>query len=219
MAAKRQVKKAKAPARGAGGTDKDRLLQLYRDMLLIRRFEERAGQLYGMGLIGGFCHLYIGQEAIVVGMQACLEPGDEVITSYRDHGHMLATGMEARGVMAELTGRSGGYSKGKGGSMHMFTARRASTAATESSAPGRARRGLAFATVPREPHRRWPIRRRRVHQARSTRASPPPLEVPGSSSSRTNKYAMAPAWSADRLARHVQEAPPGDPGGRWTAWT
>jgi pyruvate dehydrogenase E1 component alpha subunit len=99
----------------------DQLLRAYRDMLLIRRFEEKAGQLYGMGLIGGFCHLYIGQEAIVVGMQACLEPGDEVITSYRDHGHMLATGMEARGVMAELTGRSGGYSKGKGGSMHMFS--------------------------------------------------------------------------------------------------
>ncbi|WP_369924170.1 pyruvate dehydrogenase (acetyl-transferring) E1 component subunit alpha [Roseomonas sp. FDAARGOS_362] len=90
-------------------------------MVLIRRFEERAGQLYGMGLIGGFCHLYIGQEAVVVGMQMCLKPGDQVITSYRDHGHMLATGMEARGVMAELTGRATGYSKGKGGSMHMFS--------------------------------------------------------------------------------------------------
>ncbi|WP_217363009.1 pyruvate dehydrogenase (acetyl-transferring) E1 component subunit alpha [Roseicella sp. DB1501] len=100
---------------------RDQLLQAYHDMLLIRRFEEKAGQLYGMGLIGGFCHLYIGQEAVVVGMQACLEPGDQVITSYRDHGHMLATGMEARGVMAELTGRSGGYSRGKGGSMHMFS--------------------------------------------------------------------------------------------------
>jgi pyruvate dehydrogenase E1 component alpha subunit len=99
----------------------EQLLRAYRDMLLIRRFEEKAGQLYGMGLIGGFCHLYIGQEAVVVGMQLCLEPGDQVITSYRDHGHMLATGMEARGVMAELTGRSGGYSKGKGGSMHMFS--------------------------------------------------------------------------------------------------
>ncbi len=99
----------------------DQLLRAYRDMLLIRRFEEKAGQLYGMGLIGGFCHLYIGQEAVVVGMQTALEPGDEVITSYRDHGHMLATGMEARGVMAELTGRIGGYSKGKGGSMHMFS--------------------------------------------------------------------------------------------------
>ncbi len=97
------------------------LLRAYRDMLLIRRFEEKAGQLYGMGLIGGFCHLYIGQEAVVVGMQASLKPGDQVITSYRDHGHMLATGMEARGVMAELTGRIGGYSKGKGGSMHMFS--------------------------------------------------------------------------------------------------
>src|SRR5919106_5893044 len=95
-------------------------LAALRDMLLIRRFEEKAGQLYGMGAIGGFCHLYIGQEAIVVGMQMALKQGDQVITSYRDHGHMLATGMEARGVMAELTGRIGGYSKGKGGSMHMF---------------------------------------------------------------------------------------------------
>src|ERR1700726_565554 len=92
-----------------------------RDMLLIRRFEEKAGQLYGMGAIGGFCHLYIGQEAIVVGMQMALKKGDQVITGYRDHGHMLATGMEAKGVMAELTGRHGGYSKGKGGSMHMFS--------------------------------------------------------------------------------------------------
>ncbi|WP_055038803.1 pyruvate dehydrogenase (acetyl-transferring) E1 component subunit alpha [Blastochloris viridis] len=90
-------------------------------MLLIRRFEEKAGQMYGMGLIGGFCHLYIGQEAVVVGMQMCLKPGDQVITGYRDHGHMLAAGMDARGVMAELTGRRGGYSKGKGGSMHMFS--------------------------------------------------------------------------------------------------
>ncbi len=99
----------------------DDLLSAYGDMLLIRRFEEKAGQLYGMGLIGGFCHLYIGQEAVVVGMQGALKQGDEVITSYRDHGHMLATGMEPRGVMAELTGRSGGYSRGKGGSMHMFS--------------------------------------------------------------------------------------------------
>jgi pyruvate dehydrogenase E1 component alpha subunit len=97
------------------------LKQFYRDMLLIRRFEERAGQLYGMGLIGGFCHLYIGQEAVVVGMQAAIEPGDQVITAYRDHGHMLACGMDPGGVMAELTGRSGGYSRGKGGSMHMFS--------------------------------------------------------------------------------------------------
>ncbi len=92
-----------------------------RDMLLIRRFEEKAGQLYGMGAIGGFCHLYIGQEAVVVGMQMALKKGDQVITGYRDHGHMLACGMEAKGVMAELTGRHGGYSKGKGGSMHMFS--------------------------------------------------------------------------------------------------
>ena len=93
----------------------------YRDMLLIRRFEERAGQMYGMGLIGGFCHLYIGQEAVVVGMQSAAKEGDSVITGYRDHGHMLATGMDPKGVMAELTGREGGYSKGKGGSMHMFS--------------------------------------------------------------------------------------------------
>jgi pyruvate dehydrogenase E1 component alpha subunit len=97
------------------------LKRFYRDMLLIRRFEEKAGQLYGMGLIGGFCHLYIGQEAVVVGMQAAQKPVDTVITSYRDHGHMLACGMESRGVMAELTGRIGGYSHGKGGSMHMFS--------------------------------------------------------------------------------------------------
>jgi pyruvate dehydrogenase E1 component alpha subunit len=103
------------------GLGKDELLRAYHDMLLIRRFEEKAGQLYGMGLIGGFCHLYIGQEAVVVGVQMALTPGDEVITSYRDHGHMLATGMEARGVMAELTGRATGYSHGKGGSMHMFS--------------------------------------------------------------------------------------------------
>ena len=96
-------------------------LRALRDMLLIRRFEEKAGQLYGMGAIGGFCHLYIGQEAVVVGMQMALKPGDEVITGYRDHGHMLACGMDAKGVMAELTGRRGGYSKGKGGSMHMFS--------------------------------------------------------------------------------------------------
>ena len=93
----------------------------YRDMLLIRRFEEKAGQLYGTGLIGGFCHLYIGQAAVVIGMQLAIKPGDEVITGYRDHGHMLACGMDPKGVMAELTGRRGGYSKGKGGSMHMFS--------------------------------------------------------------------------------------------------
>src|SRR3954463_8199828 len=100
---------------------KEQDLVALRDMLLIRRFEEKAGQLYGMGAIGGFCHLYIGQEAIVVGMQMALKRGDQVITGYRDHGHMLACGMEAKGVMAELTGRHGGYSKGKGGSMHMFS--------------------------------------------------------------------------------------------------
>lgn len=96
-------------------------LAAYKSMLLIRRFEEKAGQMYGMGLVGGFCHLYIGQEAVVVGMQMARKPGDEVITGYRDHGHMLACGMDPKGVMAELTGRHSGYSHGKGGSMHMFS--------------------------------------------------------------------------------------------------
>ncbi|MBK5911934.1 pyruvate dehydrogenase (acetyl-transferring) E1 component subunit alpha [Rhodothalassium salexigens] len=99
----------------------DEMMDFYRQMLLIRRFEEKAGQLYGMGLIGGFCHLYIGQEAVVVGLQSALKDGDQVITAYRDHGHMLACGMTPRSVMAELTGRIGGASKGKGGSMHMFS--------------------------------------------------------------------------------------------------
>ena len=99
----------------------DDMKRFYREMLLIRRFEEKAGQLYGMGLIGGFCHLYIGQEAVVTGIQSVQEEQDTVITAYRDHGHMLACGMDAKGVMAELTGRIGGYSRGKGGSMHMFS--------------------------------------------------------------------------------------------------
>lgn len=99
----------------------EEMKKLYREMLLIRRFEEKAGQLYGMGLIGGFCHLYIGQEAVVTGIQSQQQPQDTVITAYRDHAHMLACGMEARGIMAELTGREGGYSRGKGGSMHMFS--------------------------------------------------------------------------------------------------
>ncbi len=102
-------------------TSKDELLEYYREMLLIRRFEEKSGQLYGMGLIGGFCHLYIGQEAVVVGLEAAAQEGDKRVTSYRDHGHMLACGMDPKGVMAELTGREGGYSRGKGGSMHMFS--------------------------------------------------------------------------------------------------
>jgi pyruvate dehydrogenase E1 component alpha subunit len=113
---------AAAQAGDAVGAAHNQLKQYYRDMLLIRRFEERAGQLYGMGLIGGFCHLYIGQEAVVVGMQSVAQPDDQVITAYRDHGHMLACGMDPKGVMAELTGRHSGYSKGKGGSMHMFSA-------------------------------------------------------------------------------------------------
>src|SRR5260370_24929033 len=118
MAVKRKAKVVK-PAEPDVSTDA--LLRYYRDMLLIRRFEERAGQMYGMGLVGGYCHLYIGQEAVVVGMQAAIEEGDTSITSYRDHGHMLACGMDPKGVMAELTGRRGGYSHGKGGSMHMFS--------------------------------------------------------------------------------------------------
>ena len=113
MAARKTTKKPNVSA--------EELKEHYRNMLLIRRFEEKAGQLYGMGLIGGFCHLYIGQEAVVVGLEAAAEEGDTRITSYRDHGHMLACGMDPNGVMAELTGREGGYSKGKGGSMHMFS--------------------------------------------------------------------------------------------------
>ena len=118
-APKKSVAKETGQDKGNGSDNpleftKDQELSALRDMLLIRRFEEKAGQLYGMGAIGGFCHLYIGQEAIVVGMQMALKKGDQVITGYRDHGHMLACGMDARGVMAELTGRQGGYSKGKG---------------------------------------------------------------------------------------------------------
>lgn len=105
-------------------SNSESLKKLYADMLLIRRFEERAGQLYGMGLIGGFCHLYIGQEAVVVGMQAATAPDDQAITAYRDHGHMLAAGIDPKSVMAELTGRSTGLSHGKGGSMHMFSSRK-----------------------------------------------------------------------------------------------
>ncbi|MBP2158309.1 MULTISPECIES: pyruvate dehydrogenase (acetyl-transferring) E1 component subunit alpha [Asticcacaulis] len=113
-------KDAKTSTTKLSNVSKDELLKYYREMVLIRRFEERAGQLYGMGLIGGFCHLYIGQEAVAVGMEAASKDGDQVITGYRDHGHMLAAGMDPKAVMAELTGRSGGSSKGKGGSMHMF---------------------------------------------------------------------------------------------------
>ncbi|MGC6330093.1 pyruvate dehydrogenase (acetyl-transferring) E1 component subunit alpha [Rhizorhabdus sp. FW153] len=101
---------------------KEEMLEFYRQMLLIRRFEEKAGQLYGLGLIGGFCHLYIGQEAVAVGLQSALEVGkDSVITGYRDHGHMLAYGIDPKVIMAELTGRAAGISRGKGGSMHMFS--------------------------------------------------------------------------------------------------
>jgi pyruvate dehydrogenase E1 component alpha subunit len=116
----RSEAKAPPPTNVATFT-KEEELSAYGDMLLIRRFEEKAGQMYGMGLIGGFCHLYIGQEAVVVGMKMAQRADDKVITGYRDHGHMLACGMDAKGVMAELTGRQGGYSHGKGGSMHMFS--------------------------------------------------------------------------------------------------
>ncbi len=129
MTAKAETKRKRGPGRPpktvvSGVNDMpptENLVVMYKDMLLIRRFEEKAGQLYGMGQIGGFCHLYIGQEAVVVGLQSASKPGDTVVTSYRDHGHMLACGMDADGVMAELTGREGGYSRGKGGSMHMFS--------------------------------------------------------------------------------------------------
>jgi pyruvate dehydrogenase E1 component alpha subunit len=122
MVFKNQQTTKTAASRGNGAAPSAaELKKFYHDMLLIRRFEEKAGQLYGMGLIGGFCHLYIGQEAVVVGIQAAQSPADTVVTSYRDHGHMLACDMDPRGVMAELTGREGGYSRGKGGSMHMFS--------------------------------------------------------------------------------------------------
>src|SRR5689334_13006430 len=121
MPAKRKTKPVKPAEPAVAGATAQILKRYFHDMLLIRRFEERAGQLYGMGLIGGFCHLYIGQEAVVVGMQAALEEGDTIVTSYRDHGHMLAAGMDPKGVMSELTGRRCGYSHGKGGSMHMFS--------------------------------------------------------------------------------------------------
>ncbi|MEZ5790699.1 MAG: pyruvate dehydrogenase (acetyl-transferring) E1 component subunit alpha [Nitratireductor sp.] len=132
MAAKpgKSTASSKSSAASHGGTrsapkpakfTRDQEMEAYRMMLLIRRFEEKAGQLYGMGFIGGFCHLYIGQEAVVTGMQMAIGEGDQVITGYRDHGHMLACGMDPNGVMAELTGRRGGLSRGKGGSMHMFS--------------------------------------------------------------------------------------------------
>jgi pyruvate dehydrogenase E1 component alpha subunit len=115
-----RIERPKQPQRFKAS--KDQLIQFYREMLLIRRFEERAGQLYGLGLIGGFCHLYIGQEAVAVGLQSAMIVGkDSVITGYRDHGHMLAYGIDPKVIMAELTGRAAGISKGKGGSMHMFS--------------------------------------------------------------------------------------------------
>src|SRR2546423_12417611 len=143
-AANQEAEFPPASGRAVDPATAERLKKFYRDMLLIRRFEEKAGQLYGMGLIGGFCHLYIGQEAVVVGMQATLEPKDQVITTYRDHGHMLACGMDPSGVMAELTGRTSGYSRGKGGSMHMFSrgknffGGRGIVGAREAQGPGRA---------------------------------------------------------------------------------
>lgn len=120
MAPAKKTKSTKTSGKNIPPTTED-MLRFYHEMLLIRRFEEKAGQLYGMGQIGGFCHLYIGQEAVVTGINAAQEPQDSVVTSYRDHAHMLACGMDPDGIMAELTGRSGGYSRGKGGSMHMFS--------------------------------------------------------------------------------------------------
>ncbi|MCD7060979.1 pyruvate dehydrogenase (acetyl-transferring) E1 component subunit alpha [Pelagibacterium xiamenense] len=120
MARKATATKAKSTSNAPQFT-KEQELHAFREMLLIRRFEEKAGQMYGMGLIGGFCHLYIGQEAVVTGIQMAAKDSDSSITGYRDHGHMLAVGMDPNGIMAELTGRSGGLSKGKGGSMHMFS--------------------------------------------------------------------------------------------------
>ncbi|MEH6789698.1 MAG: pyruvate dehydrogenase (acetyl-transferring) E1 component subunit alpha [Parasphingorhabdus sp.] len=128
-APKRAPAKSKPAVHSTGGlkapiyrATKEEMLEFYEQMLLIRRFEEKAGQLYGLGLIGGFCHLYIGQEAVVTGLQSAINPGkDSVITGYRDHGHMLACGIDPNIVMAELTGRASGISKGKGGSMHMFS--------------------------------------------------------------------------------------------------
>jgi pyruvate dehydrogenase E1 component alpha subunit len=113
--------KSKPPAGKTPEFTKEQELDAYRRMLLIRRFEERAGQMYGMGLIGGFCHLYIGQEAVVTGVMLAAKEGDQTVTGYRDHGHMLACDMDPKGVMAELTGRRSGLSHGKGGSMHMFS--------------------------------------------------------------------------------------------------
>jgi pyruvate dehydrogenase E1 component alpha subunit len=124
MPVKRETEPVKLAPPSAPTESFENLRRYYQQMLLIRRFEERAGQMYGMGLIGGFCHLYIGQEAVVVGMQAALKEGDTIVTSYRDHGHMLACGMDPKGVMAELAGRRCGYSHGKGGSMHMFSRER-----------------------------------------------------------------------------------------------
>jgi pyruvate dehydrogenase E1 component alpha subunit len=125
VAKSKQSKSSKKPtgklSNSASNPTPEELKKLYREMLLIRRFEEKAGQLYGMGLIGGFCHLYIGQEAVVTGINSVQEKRDTVVTSYRDHAHMLACGMDAKGIMAELTGRIDGYSRGKGGSMHMFS--------------------------------------------------------------------------------------------------
>ena len=121
VADERRPAETAAQAGAVADFSKEEEFYALRQMLLIRRFEEKAGQMYGMGLIGGFCHLYIGQEAVVVGMQMAKRDGDQMITGYRDHGHMLACGMDPKGVMAELTGRRGGYSKGKGGSMHMFS--------------------------------------------------------------------------------------------------
>ena len=216
-----QPAEAKAPA-----MTPEQLLRAYRDMLLIRRFEEKAGQLYGMGLIGGFCHLYIGQEAIVVGMQACLEPGDQVITSYRDHGHMLATGMEARGVMAELTGRSGGYSKGKGGSMHMFSREKGFFGGHGIvGAQVALGTGLAFANWYREGRNvsltyfgEGASNQGQVFESFNLAAL---MKLPCIYIIENNKYAMGTSLERGSASRDLSKngAAWGSPASRWTAWT
>ena len=193
---------------------KDQELDAYRDMLLIRRFEEKAGQMYGMGLIGGFCHLYIGQEAVVTGVTMATEKGkDAQITGYRDHGHMLVMGLDPKGVMAELTGRQGGLSKGKGGSMHMFSNEHrfyggnGIVGAQVSLGTGLAFAASIAATTPS----RSPISATaRPTRARSTRASTWPSSgtCRSSTSSKTTATPWAPRSSAPRRRRDFSQARP-----------
>ena len=163
-----------ADAKSVADFSKEQELSAYRTMLTIRRFEEKAGQMYGMGLIGGFCHLYIGQEAVVVGMQMVLNEGDQVITGYRDHGHMIATGMDPKGVMAELTGRAHGYSRGKGGSMHMFSVEKGfygGHGIVGAQVPLRTACPLPIVTAKQKPQRYLFRRQRWLTRVRSMRVS------------------------------------------------